>query len=1681
MNHLTQSLRRLVAAALVLLSLPVFSQLSGTYTIDPSGTGTTNYASFTAAVSALTTSGVSGPVTFNVAAGTYSEQIVIGAITGSSATNRVTFQKAPTATGAAVLTFEATSAANYTVRLTAASNLTFKDLTLANTAVSGQTVGGIVEYGGSTSNIQFINNTFNGNAGQNISNAWGAIRWGSVPSTGYGTGVWKFIGNTFNNISYGVNINGTTLINADSVIVQNNTINCSYYHVYTNYAKNVVATNNTMNTTPGSLGYNFLWYPSQSVVFNDNIMNGMTYGLFSAVTSNNIGALVSYTIHNNSMVSAPNAVTNYGIYISGSATAANAISRVSIKNNNLVLNGSSSNWGIYTSYVNATTANPSEISNNMISITANAVASYGFYPLHVANMNVDHNTFSVVGGSPTAGRGVYVNRSTSTTAFTVGGLNMRNNIISNVGPGYAMEIASTANTAAMLGTISNNAYQGNAVNPFRNGTTNITTLSDWQTATGKDAGSVAGTIIFYSNTDLHVQNALPNNIGTPLASVTTDIDGQTRSTTTPDAGADEYTPLSCVATAVVTVPTIGGSTATVSWTTSNTPVSYKVRHRTNGTGAWTVGTQTATTKNLTGLQSFTAYEVQVKEFCSTTDSSIWSPSTVFTTAIIPNWIENFQVAVPPLGWTRATGRLLNPTVFTSTAFSNWVQDDYGNQVPNGANGKSAKVNIYSINHFHWLISPPIEIPNNSNSYQIEYDLALTTWNAITANTMGVDDTLALVVSLDNGATWNKSNTVISYNAASTITPAGSHVIIPVPAAWKGNTIKLAWYSQSTVSNSDNDVFVDNFEIKAAATCPITATPTVPAVTTCGPQAVTLSASWSNPAYQHIWLSPTGVINGRGNTYTTPVLTASATQDSRLIGRDNSVSAVSGGPQITLTNPAGSGGNFTNGMWFTATQPFMLDSVTVRANATATGGVVKFLVRISEKAGSKAGNTGAQLYLSDTITVSTTSTTGELFRVPVNIPVLPGSYYVNLNFVAGTTGALFRSTALPTGTTFPYALGGLGSLDSVQFGATGANARVYYLFNWKMSAACLGPIVTTNVTYASVPSVTLPHVSGFATGAPCNWVATAAPGATWQAKAAYTGNGYTATTLNGTPFMMVDDDAAGGSASTPNSVLTTPTFPALGYDTLTMKFLSVFKGGSWGGKGYVEVWTPTNGVFGWQTIDSLSADEGIGAAATGWAAVSKTYNVTAHQSNQFKARFRYDDKGNWAGWWAIDEFELNGALSPTGNVRVAVTTDIYGTEISWKIVNTSNKLVYATGGPFPDVTPYVAATATHIDTVALPVNGTYEFRITDSYGDGLFDGTNTGTYLAEVLCAWGNDLILSGSGALPNDPGGSTANVPSYDSSTFNLNCVQYKNVTFNVDMNQVTQSFTTPEVNGFWNNWCGNCNPLTDADGDGIWTTTLPLPVGDTMEYKFSADAWTIQEQNNPAAPCTNGNATYTNRVLVVPATDTVLNVVCWSQCTACDVDVTLKVNMAWEVANNAISANGVHVAGDFQGWSPSTTPMTDANNDGIYEVTVTVPANSSIQYKFINGNAWGADEPVPSACAVTGTTNRGATFAYGDSTMSPVCFGKCTDCAAGLGESLQNVSLFPNPTRGQFNLVRMDAATEVEVSVLDLQGKVLTVAKWSEGVDALSIDLSSFANGVYMVRMTSEEGSRTMRVSVQK
>lgn len=103
---------------------------------------------------------------------------------------------------------------------------------------------------------------------------------------------------------------------------------------------------------------------------------------------------------------------------------------------------------------------------------------------------------------------------------------------------------------------------------------------------------------------------------------------------------------------------------------------------------------------------------------------------------------------------------------------------------------------------------------------------------------------------------------------------------------------------------------------------------------------------------------------------------------------------------------------------------------------------------------------------------------------------------------------------------------------------------------------------------------------------------------------------------------------------------------------------------------------------------------------------------------------------------------------------------------------------------------------------------------------------------------------------------------------------------------------------------------------------------------------------------------------------------------------VTFQVNMA----NTAPSANGVRIAGNFQGWSPSATLMTRSTVDtNIWTYTATFNIGDTLQFKYVNGNAWGQDEQVPAACATGG--NRTYIVAGGNPTLPPVCYGACTNC----------------------------------------------------------------------------------------
>jgi hypothetical protein len=97
---------------------------------------------------------------------------------------------------------------------------------------------------------------------------------------------------------------------------------------------------------------------------------------------------------------------------------------------------------------------------------------------------------------------------------------------------------------------------------------------------------------------------------------------------------------------------------------------------------------------------------------------------------------------------------------------------------------------------------------------------------------------------------------------------------------------------------------------------------------------------------------------------------------------------------------------------------------------------------------------------------------------------------------------------------------------------------------------------------------------------------------------------------------------------------------------------------------------------------------------------------------------------------------------------------------------------------------------------------------------------------------------------------------------------------------------------------------------------------------------------------------------------------------------------------NGSTPINGVFLNGTFNAWCGSCAPMTDANNDSVWELTVPLAADT-FEYKFtING--WTAQETlIPgSSCTNTafGFTNR-QIIVGGPLSLPAPCYGSCDSC----------------------------------------------------------------------------------------
>ena len=164
----------------------------------------------------------------------------------------------------------------------------------------------------------------------------------------------------------------------------------------------------------------------------------------------------------------------------------------------------------------------------------------------------------------------------------------------------------------------------------------------------------------------------------------------------------------------------------------------------------------------------------------------------------------------PIGWQRYSGALNADGTAELINETGW---QVGNM--NGIFDSHAFVNMYSRNKY-WLVVPSMTIGDN---YTFRFDVAYTAYsgNAISPGTSGTDDRFVVLISTDNMATWSilrQWDNAGSAYVLNNIPVSGITVNNISLDSYVGQTVNIAFYVESTVANTDNNLHLDNLRIGA---------------------------------------------------------------------------------------------------------------------------------------------------------------------------------------------------------------------------------------------------------------------------------------------------------------------------------------------------------------------------------------------------------------------------------------------------------------------------------------------------------------------------------------------------------------------------------------------------------------------------------------------------------------------------------------------------------------------------------------------------------------------------------------------------------------------------------------------------------------------------------------------------
>jgi hypothetical protein len=341
--------------------------LSGVYTI---GGASADFDSIGHAVDSLITRGVSGPVTFNLRNGTYTEQVVIPQIAGASASNTITFQSESGNAEDVTWQFAPTFTQNYLALLDGTDHVRFRHLSF-NSGLPPLQYSRIIVLQNAANDVQVRGNIFRGHRGS----------------------------------AAGLIVTGTT--NAFSrLVISDNEFYQFYFAIHLTNANTVGAaiTGNRIDDANGDTG--IIVSGCDSLLVADNMVNARDQGIRSDNCPNRL-------IRNNRVTA-----RNYGLFIVGGGGAAGPAAGL-VANNfviagtgntaaGIILNGNISGLKVFHNTVYctepvlaggaalllfqpATTQGPYRIINNLF---IHAGAGLALRALSTgANFEIDHNNY----------------------------------------------------------------------------------------------------------------------------------------------------------------------------------------------------------------------------------------------------------------------------------------------------------------------------------------------------------------------------------------------------------------------------------------------------------------------------------------------------------------------------------------------------------------------------------------------------------------------------------------------------------------------------------------------------------------------------------------------------------------------------------------------------------------------------------------------------------------------------------------------------------------------------------------------------------------------------------------------------------------------------------------------------------------------------------------------------------------------------------------------------------------------------------------------------------------------------------------------------------------------------------------------------------------------------------------